>query len=258
MYARQHSSLLLQIRTTNALESWHHSLKNGGSRNMSSWSLCGIIDRVLETYNQWFERAKNCQMEFRSHYITDFCGYPILKRFPYPVQKLILEELKLTQDIEEETLYLELDDNPSCHCLFFRKWQLPCRHILRHEQLFGNILTPEYWDTWHSKWEESGFELYEESKDIDVKMTLEQEFAIAAAQKLAIREVLDKIMDRFYEIQEQSREWAPDIYNDMIQRWTGWADKLALKLIKQPHSGLKTMTAHQMGILISDEESEAE
>jgi hypothetical protein len=43
MYARQYSTLLLQIPNTNAIESFHNQLKSGMT-NMRRWSLQGIAD----------------------------------------------------------------------------------------------------------------------------------------------------------------------------------------------------------------------
>jgi hypothetical protein len=85
----------------------------------------------------------------------------MLACFPYPVQKLILEEYrKVDNEAKPIKLYL-LSDDPSCRCLFYRQWQLPCCHIILQEKVFGGVLTDFYWDNWYRKWEESGFELYE-------------------------------------------------------------------------------------------------
>lgn len=58
-YARQHSCMLLQVMTTNAVESWHHLLKThaGGKEIMENFSLSGVISHVLTIGDQWEQRA---------------------------------------------------------------------------------------------------------------------------------------------------------------------------------------------------------
>jgi len=52
-YARQYSSLLLQVRTTSPLEAWHGALKKKSKQAMGSWSLCGAVDRIMEISKKW-------------------------------------------------------------------------------------------------------------------------------------------------------------------------------------------------------------
>lgn len=54
----------------------------------------------------------------------------------------------------------EFDDVVKCNCEFFRKYQLPCRHIFLQHCLFGT-LTDQDFERWAFMWEECGFELYE-------------------------------------------------------------------------------------------------
>jgi hypothetical protein len=87
------------------------------------------------------------------------------------VQQLFIEEIhqgKLL--VGEEVLVplaaaLEVDSQggirpPSCRCQFYRKWQLPCRHIWQHHILF-RVLTPDAMAAFSFAWDEGGYEIYE-------------------------------------------------------------------------------------------------
>ena len=42
-YTCCHSALLLQVGSTNVIESWHASLKHGVKKEMPQWSLLGLV-----------------------------------------------------------------------------------------------------------------------------------------------------------------------------------------------------------------------
>ncbi|KAI1288822.1 hypothetical protein EDD11_009644, partial [Mortierella claussenii] len=54
-------------------------------------------------------------------------------------------------------------DTPECHCLFYRRYLLPCRHIL-HEQMYGErpgeLLKDDDWKAFRRMFEETGLEIY--------------------------------------------------------------------------------------------------
>ncbi len=66
---------------------------------------------------------------------------PQLRLFPYPVQLLIVSEMnKAEEEAEEGKLPRQgLDDEITCACLFYRRYQLPCAHILRHHMIFDHL-----------------------------------------------------------------------------------------------------------------------
>lgn len=55
MYARQHSRLLLQVKTTNPIEAWHCRLKYGYTTLKSCFSLLGCVvttnEKAVEVNN---------------------------------------------------------------------------------------------------------------------------------------------------------------------------------------------------------------
>lgn len=57
-YARCHSNLLLQVVTTNFLESWHSALKHQAKQPMLTWSLCGIIQHIANIAHGYDKQAE--------------------------------------------------------------------------------------------------------------------------------------------------------------------------------------------------------
>lgn len=78
MYARQHSPLLLQVRSTNAVESWHANLKRGYKEKMHGWALAGIGQHVVETLSNWLKSAKKTSSRIQNQ------DYPRLPTYAGP------------------------------------------------------------------------------------------------------------------------------------------------------------------------------
>ena len=99
-YARQHSSLLLQVPTTNPVETWHSSLKKHaeGKRAIKKFSLLGCAIHVLKIGDQWEQRAKDEMVRWRSYSRAECKDYPYLAKFPGPVQDLIVGEMRKGHD----------------------------------------------------------------------------------------------------------------------------------------------------------------
>ena len=119
-------------------------------KDMPKWSLRGIADRVVEKSIRMDGTSKGEGTRLSHEECDRLCraAYaPSIPRFPYPVQQLILKELRVLEDEEDGDLVplSDVGDETLCTCLFYRKWQLPCRHILKQEKLFGGILTDGYW-----------------------------------------------------------------------------------------------------------------
>lgn len=70
-YARCHSALLLQVPSTNAVESWHASLKFKVKKEMRQWSLTGLVKHLSNIAVQWDRKAAKTASEFRSKHLSD-------------------------------------------------------------------------------------------------------------------------------------------------------------------------------------------
>lgn len=70
-YARCHSALLLQIPSTDSVESWHASLKFKVKEEMRQWSLPGFAKDLANIGVQWDRKAAKTASEFRSKHLSD-------------------------------------------------------------------------------------------------------------------------------------------------------------------------------------------
>ena len=102
-YARQHSCLLLQVPTTNPVEGWHSSLKKHaeGKRAIRKFSLAGTATHGLRIGDQWERRAQEAAVKWRSYQSAECADYPLLRRFPGPIQDLIVTQIKKAQSDTE-------------------------------------------------------------------------------------------------------------------------------------------------------------
>jgi hypothetical protein len=83
----------------------------------------------MEISKKWSLQAEVRRNSFHTKIFTEFYTMPMLARFPYPVQKLILKEYREVERDGGVTL-CELGNDITCHCLFYYQWQLPYRHII--------------------------------------------------------------------------------------------------------------------------------
>lgn len=99
--------MLLQVMTTNAVESRQHSLKThgGGKEIMENFSWSGVISHVLTIGNQWEQRALDVEQLWSKTWVVKCSDYPKLAKFPGPVQSLIVDKLKAAKRANKEDIY---------------------------------------------------------------------------------------------------------------------------------------------------------
>lgn len=69
MYARQHSSFLLQVTTTNACEAWHRKLKTGAGLSKgqaATHGIYGMILNIMDAANDIDNRTTVAKSQFRT------------------------------------------------------------------------------------------------------------------------------------------------------------------------------------------------
>ncbi|CAB4399051.1 unnamed protein product [Rhizophagus irregularis] len=90
LWARQHSPLLLQVTSTNSLESFHSELKKKSS------SLHGAVHKIVDIDYKKRSEAESASFDFRikkvSTYGVDDDILEEIKRFPFLFQQLIVKE----------------------------------------------------------------------------------------------------------------------------------------------------------------------
>lgn len=131
-YARQHSCLLLQCMSTNGVDSWYSSLKKYAEGIQFKFSLAGTVSHVDVITQQWVTRAQSRLTKVRVYKSVECQEYPQLEYFTGPVQELLVEQLRRAKIVirQDDDIWGELDeDELTCTCLFYRQYQLLCRHI---------------------------------------------------------------------------------------------------------------------------------
>ena len=188
-YARCHSPLLLQVPSTNCVESWHGSLKYGVKLAMTRWSLQGLLQHLANVATQWDLRAEVVKKSFRTKILSETTLFPGMQRLPYPVQKLVLGELTRGYElISEGADPQELGDDLECGCLFFRQYSLPCAHMWLQQHTFGAVLEDEsVWERFVFMFDECGFEIYEGMSTVYLQKELDEEIGAPAKRRLEVR-----------------------------------------------------------------------
>ena len=161
-YARSHSCILLQTLSTNAIESFHQLLKNQTDIHPNaSFGLRGSVAAVDAAIKRRITVMKQVESQFRTKNCSLCNTYSKLGVFPYPVQKMIVQEFhKAKSRFEEGSSYDPLN-NARCECDFIRKYCLPCKHIFLCDLYDPGFITDEDWDYFTDGWEECGYEIYE-------------------------------------------------------------------------------------------------
>ena len=153
----------------------------------------------------------------------------MLQKFPHPVQLLILKELRAVEEEDDDDDFIRLnnvEDDPNCWCIFYRRWQLPCRYIIKQHQLFGAILTDDYWQRWHSVWDESGFEIYEGMTKDYINEAVYANIGAPIRRKLELRDVLDGLLNSYYENEAYVSNWPEEQRDEAISNWISHLDLL--------------------------------
>jgi len=219
--AREHSALLLQVLSTNANEAFHRSLKSLAKLTKLTihpkYSLSGIIGKIAECALQYDARAQKTAYDWSRKKLIAAVEYPWLNLFPYPVQLLLLVEIKAADDLAESGLEPEYSGISTCDCRFARSYWLPCRHVLCAYNC-GSIDEPD-WASAAEQFEESGFEVYYtralvESEDDD-HVTISR----VVQAKQVTGEILDSVRTRFFELTEYSDSLDSEEQSRLLIRW---------------------------------------
>ena len=151
LWARQHSPLLLQVTSTNSLESFHSELKKK-HHHYTVWLVRDDFLWLFNPYAQFkpflyfrclhnivdIDYKKRSEAESASF---DFCIKKIsvygvdddileeIKKFPFPFQKLIVKEARAVMNRLEKGKGVPGLSSLDCFCLFRHQYLLPCKHI---------------------------------------------------------------------------------------------------------------------------------
>ena len=222
--ARTHSMALLQNLTTNAVESWHKTLKFSRKDQIAHYSLRGAAKQVAICAKDYDTRARKAELQFRTKLHPKVVEHPWLAKLPYPVQKLTAEELKLAErDLDDWTGERnDLVDELRCpsDCRFFRHYNLPCQHIWVNHLLFDTI-RPEDQERWILMWEDSGFEVYEQHSLEYIEKEIDEDVFAPERHRLEMREALEGLKNRYFNLEESVQNLDPELQEQALKWWLG-------------------------------------
>ena len=98
-----------------------------------------------------------------------------------------------------------------------------CQPGQRRDNIVFSSFRKADWARWAEMFEDSGFEIYETSVKMECEM---EEMEGVDRHMLQMRETLDAIKEKYYEIAEYTADWTAEQRAPQIQRWSDWLDKL--------------------------------
>jgi hypothetical protein len=232
LWARQYSPLLLQVTSTNALESYHSELKRltrvtfgivGKSFIFffiffyfflffySNLFYTGACQRTVELD---LKKRADCQRAAYNRYLKhvsipylDKEMLSMVKEFPYPFQLLLAKEVEGMMSSIQKGKPLSGLEQPECNCNFFSHYLLPCKHIF-HQHLYGpepgKLLTTNVWMAFQQMFVESGVQLYVGRERVVIPIaepTVEQRQA--EARRLQVNELMERVRDKYWSVEDK-------------------------------------------------------
>lgn len=130
--------------------------------------------------------------------------------FPYPVQSLLVEQYKIAwkEIVEGEKPQENIGNDLVCpmNRLFYRQYQLPCKHLLHHYITTLSFSTTD-WARWAALFDDGGFEIYEATTKVYVENEIYDTIERPDQGSLMMRKILDHVKTRYYEMSEYMAEW---------------------------------------------------
>lgn len=218
MFARQHSTLLLQMDTTNALESYHRDIKRKMTTRDSFKTSFTELDRVFKTKVAKEDRQVR---DLASKQVPECDDYPVLAKFSFVFQQLMSDEIAGAFGmIEQGPGKFEMFTlaEPACECNFFRKWFLPCRHMF-----YLDIMDPEGWFNdaiWNSfvdYYQEGGYEVYEARERVVIEAAPAPS---VDTDRLRFNTEINELTNVFWRIQEENDIHKMSRLQAMLQKFS--------------------------------------
>ena len=127
----------------------------------------------------------------------------------------------------------ELEDDLLCQCNFYRgyQYQLPCQHIWQFH-LMNGVITPNDWTRWASIFGDSGFEIYETTTKTYAIKEIHSVIGGPAKHMLKIREVLDDIKTRVFELDKLTLGFTPEQKDRYLMLWVQNLKKMTRQIRK--------------------------
>ncbi|RGB41263.1 hypothetical protein C1646_810793 [Rhizophagus diaphanus] len=216
--ARQHSPLLLQVTSTNQLESYHSELKGLTSLK---YGLIGAVQNIVNIDDKKRSDSERVAFDFHTKKISAHgVEGDIIKeihKFPFPFQHLIVKETCAVMDRLEKGKSAPGLTSLDCYCLFRNQYLLPCKRIF-HEHMYGNtkLLTTNVWRNFQEMFEESGFEVYESRESVIVFVQTEHQKE-AENRRLTVYELTERVRDKYWRVEEMGDVKRTETFISMLE-----------------------------------------
>ena len=153
--------------------------------------------------------------------------WPGMRQLPCPVQLLVVLELRQAEKMCEEGVEpfeLDIDEETgesSCDCVFFRSYNLSCRHFWQQEILYRNLLTSDMWARYGFMWEDCGFEIYESIGTEYIANDLDKEIGAPEQRRLKVWKVLESLRTWYYSLEKdiETQGVELDVRDGVIRLW---------------------------------------
>ncbi|CAG8728866.1 13621_t:CDS:2, partial [Rhizophagus irregularis] len=182
LWARQHSPLLLQVTSTNPLESYHSELKR---KTSSLHGLIGAVHNIVAIDCKKQSDSKSAAFDFR---VKKVSAYGVEKdiieeihKFPLPFQHLLIKEACAVMDRLEKGKGTPGLTSLDCH--------------------YVKLLTTDVWRMFQKIFEESGFEVYEH-RELVIEFVQTEQQKKAKSWKLTVFELTERVRDRYWSVEE--------------------------------------------------------
>lgn len=196
---RVHSPMLMQITSTNPIESYHAIIKKKVSRN---FSLLGSTKKLLGIIHQRKSDSEALEMNFRIKKIKEVQDYPHLQKLPHPFQLMIVEEIHKVQDMIKKCKPIPDLKETHCFCKFHVTYGLPCKHMFFMDISGKTIFSDKYWDDLSKTY--TSFDIYK--RQIEVQkvetQTLTQTQNKSDKDKTKFKQEIELLQDMFYQLKE--------------------------------------------------------
>jgi hypothetical protein len=202
------------------VESYHAVLKKKGDASFGIIGACKVVYTADQSY---FDRATRTKLDFRTKSISEAVNYPSLLGFPNPVQSLLLDEIRMFEKRLEDGKPMPNHDIPECHCQFFRKYMLPCKHLF-HRDINGDFLMDDHWTGFRNMFVESGFDVYVTRIEVIEEQLVDPRLVEAEEQRLQFYAAMEEVREYWFALEaayQQSGD--PTLLNNLIMQIRGAA-----------------------------------
>jgi len=180
-------------------------------------------EHILNLAREADQQAAKVAADWQHKQMPQCIAHPWLTSFPFAIQKLIADEIEQAENMyyngEDEDFNRVVDDLV-CTCLFFLKFQVPCRHLICYHMTVP-IFTSETLAQWKYMWEDTGFEMYDRITTSYWQKEFEDEIGAPPRRRLEVKEVCELIKAEYYKAEKLAAEMDGDLGPRYLEWWVG-------------------------------------